>query len=600
MARRFTWIVLLLAAHAAVLANPDALEERIQRIENGLLPTVLVKGETPQSTRLADAMAAAQVPGVSVAVIEDGKIAWARGYGVSVAGGASVTPRTLFQAASISKPISAVAALQLVEAGKVDLDADVNGYLKSWKVPASELTAREHVTLQRLLTHSAGLTVHGFPGYSSGQPLPTMRQILDGETPANSAAVRVDSTPGQIVRYSGGGYQVMQQLVEDVSGTQFPRLMQARVLEPLGMSDSTFQQPLPAELSSRVALPHYGDGQPVKGGPHTYPELAAAGLWTTPSDLARFAIGMQNAWAGTRGSVLSKATAQSMMTPLMQRQGLGPIVGGATSRQYFMHGGGNVGYRCLLIAYLDGDGAAVMTSGDRGGEVMNALMRTIAREYQWPDFAPPERVLTQVEPTTFDRHVGAYRFQSGTVITVWRENDRRYSRVKGAPITELFPTAEREYFQKALPAHFEFLEPAAASATALVLSEGEQRREATRLSSSESEAFVNEALAVSKRVREQKPLTGSDAALRQLLTSMQAGQPDYETMTADFANLTRRILDFVRADLAPLGAIRSVTFREVRPSGSDAYDLSFENGTASATITLESDGRIGEAYFERR
>ncbi|MGH8186502.1 MAG: serine hydrolase, partial [Steroidobacteraceae bacterium] len=459
----------------------------------------------------------------------------------------------------------------------------------------NDLTTRERVTLRRLLSHSAGLTVHGFPGYESGQEVPTLRQILDGERPANSAAVRVDIVPGQTYRYSGGGYQVMQLLLEDVTGKEFPRLMRTRVLDPFGMSDSTFEQPLPAQLLSRVALPYHGDGRPVRGGPHVYPELAAAGLWTTPSDLARFAIGMQRAWAGRRGSVLSKATTQTMMTAGIDRHGLGPVVGGAPPRLYFTHGGANAGYRCLLVSYLDGDGAVVMTNGDRGGELTGRLMRTIAREYQWPDFTPPERVLTQVDPKTFDRYAGAYRFKSGTVITVWREDDRRYSRVRGAPITELFPTSEREYFQKELPARFEFLEPADADGTALVLDENGQRRETTRLPGPESQALLNEALAVSKRVREQQPLPGSDVALRKLVAGLQAGQPDYEIMTADFANVARRIVDVARADLAPLGEVRSVTFREVTRSGSDAYDVSFANGTASASVSLEPDGRIGDA-----
>jgi CubicO group peptidase (beta-lactamase class C family) len=385
---RATLFIFILATLSA--QTPEAIEQRIQRIQNGISPVILVKGEPVSTMKLADRMAALHVPGVSIAMIHDGKIEWARGFGVTKIGGPPVTPDTLFQAASISKPVAAMAVLRLVQSGKLNLDTDVNQYLKTWKVPANNFTEHKKVTLRELVTHTAGLTVHGFAGYASDAAVPTLVQVLNGEEPANSAPIRVDTEPGTIWRYSGGGYVIAQQLLEDVTGEPFPKLMHDTVLEPIGMARSTYEQPLPRSRMGEVALPYRGDGQPVPGGPHVYPEMAPAGLWTTPSDLARYAIEVQKSLAGTSNRVLSEATIRQMLTPGLNHQGLGPGVGGSANHPYFTHGGANEGYRCNLVAYNNGDGLVIMTNGDNGGELASEIQRSVAREYNWPDFQPAE------------------------------------------------------------------------------------------------------------------------------------------------------------------------------------------------------------------
>src|SRR5215471_10327430 len=235
--------VLLSSAFAAA-ASPDP---RIAQVESGLRPPVLIEGDKTWS--IEERMRFYGVSGVSIAVIRDSKIEWAKGYGLAdVETKQAVTPSTLFQAGSISNPVSAMGALVLVEDGKLKLDADINGYLKSWKVPGNEHTAKSPVTLERLLSHTAGLTVHGLPGYAAGATIPTVPQVLDGAPPANTAPVRVDLDPGTQYRYSGGGYTIAQLAMVDVTGQTFPALMQRLVLGPLGMKESTFDQPLPAAL----------------------------------------------------------------------------------------------------------------------------------------------------------------------------------------------------------------------------------------------------------------------------------------------------------------------------------------------------------------
>ena len=351
----------------AVSASPEA---RAARVEQGLLPGIVIAGRPLPAKPLAERMTALKTPGVSVAVINGGVIEWAKGYGVTETGGNTpVTPRTLFQAASLSKPVAALAALRLVEQGKLALDQDVNERLTSWKVPENEFTKTEKVTLRRLLSHSAGLTVNGFPGYSADAPVPALVQVLDGQKPANTAAIRADVVPGTIWRYSGGGYTVMQQLLMDVTGRPFPPLLADLVLQPIGMTDSTYEQPLPEARRAAAASGHRTDGSLLPGRYHTYPEMAAAGLWTTPTDLARFLIEIQQALQG-RSKVLTPAMARQMVTVQKGSYGLGLGLDGSGPSATFGHGGSNAGFKCQMTAFVEGGrGAVVMTNGDQGGRL---------------------------------------------------------------------------------------------------------------------------------------------------------------------------------------------------------------------------------------
>ncbi|HUK89666.1 MAG TPA: serine hydrolase domain-containing protein, partial [Blastocatellia bacterium] len=274
-------------------SGPDD-EAKIREVTQNLLPAVQLKGRS-NAMNLVDRMRYYRIPGVSVAVINNGRIEWARGFGVRDAGsGEPVTAETLFQAGSISKPVAAAGVLHLVEEGRLSLDDNVNDKLKSWRLPENEFTEKRKVTLREILSHTGGLTVHGFPGYATDAPLPTLTQVLDGTKPANTAPIRVDVEPGTIYRYSGGGYTVMQQLLIDVMGKPFPEILDQTVIERAGMMHSTYQQPLPNNLQGKTATAHI-HGEPIKGRWHVYPEMAAAGLWTTPSDLALFAMEIQRA-----------------------------------------------------------------------------------------------------------------------------------------------------------------------------------------------------------------------------------------------------------------------------------------------------------------
>ncbi len=298
--------------------EPPDPEIRIHRVENGLVPGpgIAVKGRPLALATLSERMAAYKIPGVSMAVIRNFQIEWARAYGSAEQESQSpVTTSTLFQAASISKPVAAAAALYWVEQGKLDLDQNINSQLKTWQMPENEWTKENIVTLRRILSHTAGLTVHGFPGYAQGKELPTVKQILDGiRPPANTPPVRVDTIPGTQWKYSGGGYTVMQLLLTDVLNRPFPSILQETVLGPAGMTHSTYQQPLPDNLIGQASSAHHRTGKVIKGQWHTYPEMAAAGLWTTPTDLCSFAIAIMQAYHGKSTALLSRSMAHEMLT----------------------------------------------------------------------------------------------------------------------------------------------------------------------------------------------------------------------------------------------------------------------------------------------
>jgi CubicO group peptidase (beta-lactamase class C family) len=358
---------------------------RIQRVENGIPPIPLSGTEPPLQLNVEKLMQLYKCPGLSVAVIDDFKIAWAKGYGVTEAGGNQpVTVHTLFQAGSISKPVAATGTLSLVEQGKLSLDENVNQKLKSWQVPDNELTKDQKVTLRRILSHSGGLTVHGFPGYEVGSPIPALVQIFNGAPPANTAPIRVDLVPGTKFRYSGGGVTIEQQLVIDVTGKPFPSFMRETVLEKIGMADSTYEQPLPPARAAMAATATHADGMPVPGKWHIYPEMAAAGLWTTATDLAKFGIEIALSKQGKANHVLSEATTREMLKPQIEQVGLGFFLGEYKNSEEFGHNGADEGFQSVLIMFADsGKGVAIMANSDNGITVANHLIESVAREYAW-------------------------------------------------------------------------------------------------------------------------------------------------------------------------------------------------------------------------
>jgi CubicO group peptidase (beta-lactamase class C family) len=434
--------LLLLTALAAGAVMPISAA-----VEESLLPAIMIDGVSGPM-RLGDRMARHEVPGVSVAVVVDGEVAFAAAYGVQDdVTDAPVTVETLFQAGSISKPVSAVAALRLVASSGLDLDSDVNAWLTSWSVPASEHSVDEAVTLRRILTHSAGFNVSGFGGYVSDVAAPTTLQILDGLDPANSPAIRVTSQPGAGFRYSGGGYTVLQQILEDVSGQPFEELLHESVLAPAGMTHSTFEAPLPASRRENVASGHAASVKSLPEGRwRVHPEMAAAGLWSTPTDLARFVIELQRAKRGEASGLLSREMATSMLTLHLKPFGLGVIV---NDRGRFEHSGSTVGYRCVFYAE-DDTAVVIMTNGTNGAELYREIMRGLAPTLGWEGFEPDPRSLSPTS-VALDAYAGTYEitaFNNYPFVIEVQDDHLAAVRDGGANTLALYPESAARFISE--------------------------------------------------------------------------------------------------------------------------------------------------------
>lgn len=381
-------------------------------VEEGLAPAYILKGVNERQPRwgLAERMKHWHVPGVSVAVINDGVIEWAKGYGEVEPGGRAVDTETIFQSASLGKTLTAVTVLALVDRGELELDRDVNEYLASWRLPETEVAAGEPVTLERILNHSAGLTVHGFAGYAPGEPLPTLRQMLDGEPPCNSGAVTIRWQPGTEWRYSGGGYLVAQQVIEDVTGRAFSEVVEERVLEPLGMTRTFYRSQLGEELLPNAAMGHQADGSMMSGRYRVMPEYGpGGGLWSTASDLAQLGTSIMRTRAGKEGEPITPGAARNMLTARLGGYGLGIFVRGEGRDFAFSHGGDNTGFHSYLIAFPElGRGAAIMTNGDRGPPLYIEILHAIADAYEWPELRPVNAAVVDVDPARLDELAGSY------------------------------------------------------------------------------------------------------------------------------------------------------------------------------------------------
>jgi CubicO group peptidase (beta-lactamase class C family) len=391
MKNKTRWIKATMAAIALLLpllprpaAAQPALDAQalMAQVEGPQSPA---KGEF-DSLGMAELMQRLKVPGLSIAVVKDFKPHWAKAYGVAdVKTGRLVTTDTAFQAASISKPVTAMAAMRLVQEGRLDLDADVNTVLRAWQVPKSELTRERAVTPRSLFSHTSGADDgFGFPGYAPEAKLPTVVEILEGKPPSNVGKVVFARAPFEDYKYSGGGLTLMQLALTEIYGHPFTELMSAKVLGPLQMSHSAFEPAKAAEVD-RFALAHDQNGQRMEAPWHVYPEQAAAGLWTTPSDLARFMIEIQTALNGTEGKVLRPASAREMVTPVgVGRYGVGLALDPRGQGWYFLHGGSNWGYRAWFIGHFRrGYGVVIMTNGDSGSALMGQVADRVEAAYHW-------------------------------------------------------------------------------------------------------------------------------------------------------------------------------------------------------------------------
>lgn len=441
----FRHVAAVAVSFAALGACSAPDTDSITRVEGGLSPLVTTEDQLGVKYTIEQRMLHYEIPGVSIAVFNEGEIDWAKAYGVSRPGDqVPVDTSTLFQAASISKSVTALGALRLVQDGILDLDEDVNSQLSSWRVPPNRFTEERNVTLRELLDHTAGVTVRGFPGYRSDETVPTLEEILDGVAPANTQPIETDMPIGDTFRYSGGGYTIIQKLLIDVTGQTFQEYMAKNVLHPLGMTSSTFDIRLDDASASRAAWGYRPGLGPVEGGYHLYPELAAAGLWSTPTDIARFAIGVHRAAVGSPDSMISKDLADEMLTANSGNYGYGFMISGDKSSRRFRHTGINEGFDSMFVAYASsGTGAVVMTNSNLSSGLIDEIVASIAEEYSWPDFpALEQRTTSTFSDEELTRFPGAYLIEEGFEVSVTSESDRLFMLIPQQGRTEIHSDSE--------------------------------------------------------------------------------------------------------------------------------------------------------------
>jgi CubicO group peptidase (beta-lactamase class C family) len=451
-------ILLVITINSCGTQKDNQISEEITAIENGLTKNILVKGDSLKKYNILDRMELYKVPGVSIAIVEKGKIRWAKGYGyANTVTGTMVDNNTLFQAGSISKPVAALAALKLFEEGRLELDKDVNLYLKNWQIPENRFTETEKVTLEKLLTHTAGMTVHGFPGYQQTDTFPDITDVLNGK--GNTEKIVPDTIPGTIWRYSGGGYTVMEKVVEDVSGLSLEEYMENSILLPIGMKNSTYQQPITKEFQSNISAAYDINGEIIEGLWNNYPEQAAAGLWTTPSDLALYVIEIQDILQGKKDGVLTKETVEMMLTKHKNGWGLGPSLQNEGDSLIFAHGGKNAGFTNDMVAYAyQGNALIVMTNGDNGGNLISEIKNAVCEYYNW-SFSKPRTIdVIELSETHLNQFAGRYALKElGLILEVQVKGNSLF--IPDSPIgtLNLLPMTETKFIDTDNGTEIEFL-----------------------------------------------------------------------------------------------------------------------------------------------
>ncbi|NEN22367.1 beta-lactamase family protein [Cryomorpha ignava] len=446
-------LLILIACSPETGKNKELLSTRISRIENGLQPNFQIQGDSIPNYKIEERMKELGIPGVSIAVINGGHIEWAKGYGVADSSeNRLVTSETMFLAGSISKPVAAIRAHQLAEDGVINLDSNVNQYLSSWKLPENEFTEIEKVTTRRILNHTAGLTVWGFPGYDKGDTIPSVAEVLNGK--GNTDSVHVYKEPGESWMYSGGGYTIMQLMISDLEKTPFPEIMQSNVLDPLGMTLSTFENPLPQKYQSIAATGYRASGEEVEGKWPIYPEMAAAGLWTTPSQLILWAKEVQKTQQTQENGLLKVETVNEMLTSGMNDHGLGPGV----SEHTYGHGGADEGFRANLVVWKEHPVAVVVMVNSDNGSIIQEILLSIANEYLLPGIEPDLRKVANKSVVERTPMVGTYIFpELGVANVTIKENGLEIDGdFTDEPIL-LLPETDSTYFNTKSGTYYTFL-----------------------------------------------------------------------------------------------------------------------------------------------
>ncbi len=443
MKLRFALIALPLLAPmyaAQAISSLDEHQRQADRIERELTPIYSIAGETSKHS-IQDFMDRDNIPGLSITFIDQGQIAWSRTYGYAdLAAQTPVTTNTVFTAASVSKPVSATAALALVDQGVIDLDTDVNRYLEGWKVPENEYTQDEKVTLRRLLSHTAGFNRYFHSRYASGVQRPTVEQMLSGEAPSKDRGAKLIYEPGTGYKYSNPGYLVVEELVTDVTERPFEEVLDVLVLQPAGMQSSSFAQPIGGDLAARKATGYSANGKPYPYAAYAFKALG--GLWTAPNDLGRWLITLLNDHHTGDATLLSQELTQQVFNEQGERFIFS--LWAWKDDVVFRHTGHNPGFTSFVFGSVDKQQALiVMSNSDNTQDLFDHLQRAVADTYQWDYFR--SEVFDVYEGDTIDRRKASLQYDwNGQYVNFSEEKTGFYMQINNERFL-LTPIAANEF-----------------------------------------------------------------------------------------------------------------------------------------------------------
>jgi len=463
-------------------ASKTLTRQRIKTAENGLLKSIVFEGEKPERMKLTERMAYYKVPGVSISVIDNLQIEWAKGYGVTRLDGQDpVTITSIFQAASISQAVTAAGAMILVARGDIGLDVNINDYLQSWTLPENQLTQKDKVTLRRLLSRNSGLVPLEYEGIESIESKPSLLQILNGDKTDNPP-VYVSSTPGTELEYSEAGFAIIEKLIEDVSGQFFAEFMARVVLTPLQMERSSFADILSEQMFIDAVFGHSREGFPFERKGHIYPVTAANGLWTTPSDLAVFTIELMSAALGHAQSFFDPELARRMLSVHIGNQGLGFFIGDEGDNLHFYIRGKNKGFSSFLVGYpVKGQGVVIMTNSENGEYLIDEILRAVSEAYDWPHFLPEIKKYFKLDPSVYRLYEGLYEVNPDYQLTVVYEDYYLIIQPTGQKATRFFVENPTTFFSTDPYIRIRFVRDAGGKVTGLVLRQRDFRLEAKKI-----------------------------------------------------------------------------------------------------------------------
>ncbi|MBS1857818.1 MAG: serine hydrolase [Acidobacteria bacterium] len=517
----------------------------------------------------------------TILVARGGQVIFSKGYGfANLEWDIPNTPDTKFRLGSVTKQFTAASILLLEERGKLKVDDPVKKYMPD--APA----AWDKVTIFHLLTHTSGIpSFTGFPDYAKLEPFPS--------TPAGLVARFRDKPlefqPGEKWAYNNSGYVLLGYLLEKITGETYERFVTDNIFTPLGMKDSGYD-------SNSAIIPRRAEGYVAgkNGFQHagyidmTIP-LSAGALYSTTLDLLKWQQGLYG------GKLLQPASLARMTTPFKNNYAFGLDVGTPPSgHRRFSHGGGIEGFNTELEYYPDDKLTVVVLENANGATPPEEIARSLALSaLGLPVTLPSERQETAVSPELLARYSGAYRLPQGPAVLITHEGNHLIGKLGVQPEVPFFPQSETLFFAKAVDAQIEFT----ADASQLTIHQNGRDTIARRLDAAQAKVLMEEAVAVAKRLKDQTAAPGSEAALRKMIEGLRQGKPDFDMMSSNLAEATRRQLPQLQTDLNQLGAIRTVTFKGVGPAGPDIYLVKLENGSVECRIWMAPDGKVQGLNF---